>query len=225
MRTITIVLLFFFGQLLCAQNESVRKYAISVDMNRPIAFGNNFFNKAYDDQIGFGINLQRNFKYFFVEFNYQNSSVSISKPELIGNFQSSDGECFDFIAGFRQFLSNTSYFMEYKIGMGTRKIYNYSTIGNYNNSATNFLIGTRVNKKIGKHFIVFGNIDLNYSSFVTNNLGPYDSFYGNAYQFIPSVGLKLPFGRFLNDKKLKYVKKHAGKFDSKPNYKNIEIMQ
>lgn len=223
MRTITIILLFFFGQLLWAQNELVRKYAISIDVNRPIAFGNSFLSKAYDDQIGFGLNLQRNFKYFFVEFNYQKSSVAISKPELIGNFQSSDGECFDFIVGYRQFLSNNSCFLEYKIGMGTRKIHNYSTVGNYNNSATNFLMGTRFNKKTGKNFIIFGNLDFNYSNFVTNDLGPYDSFYGNAYQFIPSVGLKLSFGRLLNDKKQRFVKKLSRNFESKSNYKNIQI--
>lgn len=195
MRTLTMILLFFFGQLLYAQDDTTRRFAISFEGNRPISFGNNFMSKAYNDKVGFAGTLQVNIKKIFVEFTFEQNYIAIVDPSLIGNFSSSSGDAFSVNIGYRQFLQNPKIFLEYKIGYGDRRIHNYSGIADYSTTGTDYLVGARLHYKIYKNLSIYTNIDFHYTDFEVNDIGPYKSFYENGYQIIPSIGMKLPFGR------------------------------
>lgn len=191
MKTLPLIVLFFFGQCLYSQKGVIKKLAFSTEILVPLATGNNFLNKGYNNPVALGLNLQVNKKKFFYEFLYQRADMNLADKKVIGNFNDAELEVFLMCVGFRQKFANTSQFLEYRVGLGQVNLKSFSSFANYTNTAVAYAVGCRYNKFLNNAFVVYGMIDFRYLAFATNDVGLQSGFYQNAYQIVPHLGVKV----------------------------------
>jgi hypothetical protein len=196
MKNLLLFSLFFFGQLGYSQNDSIKKFMISINFNTPISFGNNFFNKSYENAAGFGITGQYHLKKIYFGMNFNNNYMSVSDTKYLGNFTKASVETIEIFIGIRQKLRYHNWGLEHQIGIGNTKIENYAPLSVYKVTGKSYTVGSRIYKQFSKRMSVFGGLDFRYTNFDVNIAGSYADFYKNSYQIIPAIGVKHFFGGY-----------------------------
>lgn len=179
-----------------AQTNSVKIFALSIDANYPIATGNNFFSKGYKSSLGFGAELQFSpRKHFFMGIGIQKPNLEIKNKDLIGDFSSSDGVNNYFFIGYRHFIPSQKIYFEHKFAVGEITIRNFSSISNYNITGKDIVIGSKINYDFRPNCNFYLGIESRFSNYDVTIDGPYASFYKKSLQVVPSLGIKLLFGK------------------------------
>jgi hypothetical protein len=194
-KTIKIMLILLFSIKSMAQNDTIKSFSFSGGGNLNIALGDTFLSKGYANRTGYDFEFQFSFRRFFSGIRFEQTFGDIKDKNLIGYFYDSDGFSVNPFVGYRQKMPIPKLYLEHRLGFGYKEIVNYSDYGSYRISGPFVMAGTRVNYKLAANLNVYMGLDFNYTNYQVDLEGPYRDFYRNAYQFTPSLGLKLLFGR------------------------------
>ena len=187
-------LLFIFNAK--AQETPLRRYSLSFAPNLPISLGDNFLNKGYSNAIGFDSELQLNVRRnILIGINFQQHYFSKVDAEIIGDFSSAYSNSFHGFAGYRNFLNKDKMYFESRLGFGSTRIKNNSPLSNYDITGNDFFIGTKFNYFLNDSFSAFFGLEYNHTKYDVILEGPYQNFYSVSDQLIPTLGIKLSFGR------------------------------
>ncbi len=193
MKKCLLITSFLLLQLLHGQTTKVSKFSISLNMSYPIAFGNNFLNKAYSSDLSFGIEGQYNIKKIFVGLCHLPNNQTITDKTIMGNFSTSKSVLDYCFVGYRQQLKSSKKKLEYRFGYGYKTIGHKTNFNDYNITGNSWVLGTKFNYMTNKHLTVFANIEYHHSSYDIVMGGPYQDFYSSSHEIILGTGLKFNF--------------------------------
>jgi hypothetical protein len=190
-------LLFIFNAK--AQETALRRFSLSFAPNLPISLGDNFLHKGYSNAIGFDSEIQLNVRRnLLIGMNFQQHYFSSINSEIIGDFSSAYSNSFHGFAGYRNFLKNNKMYFESRLGFGSVRIKNYSALSNYDITGNDYFIGTKFNYSLNDVFTAFIGLEYNHTKYDVILEGPYQNFYSVSDQLVPTLGIKLSFGRLFN---------------------------
>lgn len=204
MRKIATILIFTL--MFCtaySQKDSIamKTYSITFGGNYGIGIGDNFLSKGYKNNPGINLEFQFHIKrWLFLGFDLQQNFLEVKDQKIIGQFSNSDCLTTVFFAGYRQNYTTNNFFSEYRIGIGSKKITNHSILGTNFVSGINYQIATKLFYNFNTNLNFFTGFEFNYSTYDVDLKGPYKDFYSNSYQFTPTIGLRLNFGKLVKNK-------------------------
>lgn len=200
MKKIGIIFSFLPLFIVAQEVEHYRRFSLGLNANHSIAMGDNVLHKGYKDGLGFGISAQYNLiKNIYFELNYKEQTLNLTKSPYVGNFNYVNYRDTSGSIGYKHFFKSTKFYSEYRLGIGAMEISHKGTNEQYTITGNSFILASKLVYKKIKGIELYTDLEFSYIKHNSLVTGTYKDFYTNTYRFVPTFGIRIPFGKLINN--------------------------